>query len=70
MSGSHTMRVWYAGPEHVRLALLGQFGESDLIRNGTDLWAWSSKNNTATHVALPAGSDSQSAPAPRPRTAR
>ena len=48
------MRVWSAGPQHVRLALLGQFGESDLIRNGADLWAWSSKNNAATHVTLPA----------------
>ena len=54
VSGSHTMRVWYAGPQHVRLALLGQFGESDLVRNGTDLWAWSSKNNTVTHMTLPA----------------
>ncbi len=42
VSGSHTMRVWYAGPDQQRLALLGQLGESDLVRNGTDLWAWSS----------------------------
>jgi outer membrane lipoprotein-sorting protein len=54
MSGSHTMRVWYAGPERVRLALLGQLGESDLVRNGTDLWAWSSHGNTATHWSVPA----------------
>lgn len=68
VSGSHTMRLWYAGPQHVRLALLGQFGESDLVRNGTDLWAWSSKDNTATHVALPSGSgsgpDTSATPAP------
>ena len=54
VSGSHTLRVWYADPQHVRLALLGQFGESDLIRNGTDVWAWSSKNNAATHATVPA----------------
>src|SRR6476660_3344173 len=54
VSGSHTMRVWYAGPQRARVALLGQFGESDLIRNGNDLWAWSSKNNTVTHMTLPA----------------
>jgi outer membrane lipoprotein-sorting protein len=53
VSGSHTMRVWYAGPERVRLALLGQLGESDLVRNGPDLWAWSSNDNTATHWAIP-----------------
>ncbi|HEX3223229.1 MAG TPA: hypothetical protein VHR35_11725 [Nocardioides sp.] len=55
VSGSHTMRLWYAGPDRVRLALLGQLGESDLVRNGTDLWAWSSHDNTATHWTVPAG---------------
>ncbi len=55
VSGSHTMRLWYAGPDHVRLALLGQLGESDLVRNGADLWAWSSATNTATHYAVPTG---------------
>jgi outer membrane lipoprotein-sorting protein len=57
LSGSHTMRVWYAGPDRQRLALLGQLGESDLVRNGTDLWAWSSKDNSATHWTVPAGRD-------------
>jgi outer membrane lipoprotein-sorting protein len=55
VSGSHTMRVWYAGPDRQRIALLGQLGESDLVRHGTDLWAWSSKDNTATHWTVPAG---------------
>ena len=38
----------------MRLALLGSLGESDLVRNGTDLWTWSSKDKSATHhtVAL------------------
>ena len=40
-------------PTSVRLALLGQLGESDLVRNGTDLWAWSSADNTATHWTVP-----------------
>jgi outer membrane lipoprotein-sorting protein len=54
ISGSHTLRLWYAGPNKVRLALLGSLGESDLVRNGTDFWTWSSKDKTATHrtVAL------------------
>jgi outer membrane lipoprotein-sorting protein len=55
VSGSHTLRVWYDGPNRIRLALLGQLGESDLVRNGTDLWSWSSKSNTATHWTVPAG---------------
>jgi len=49
VSGSHTLRLWYADPNHVRLALLGSLGESDLVRNGKDLWSWSSKDKSATH---------------------
>ena len=63
LSGSHTMRVWYAGPDQQRLALLGQLGESDLVHNGTNVWAWSSHDNTATHWTVPAGShDTPAAP--------
>jgi outer membrane lipoprotein-sorting protein len=57
LSGSHTMRLWYAGPDKLRLALLGQLGESDLVRNGTDVWAWSSRDNSATHWTVPADRD-------------
>lgn len=57
LSGSHTLRVWYGGPEQQRVALLGTLGESDVIHNGTDLWSWNSDKNTATHVALPEGTD-------------
>jgi outer membrane lipoprotein-sorting protein len=53
ISGSHTLRLWYAGPNKVRLALLGSLGESDLVRNGTDFWMWSSKDKTATHREVP-----------------
>ena len=53
VSGSHTLRVWYDGPDRLRVALLGQLGESDLVRNGADLWAWSSSDNTATHWNVP-----------------
>ncbi len=35
ISGTHTLRVWYAGPDKVRVALLGTLGETDVIRNGT-----------------------------------
>ena len=33
ISGTHTMRVWSAGPDKARMALLGTLGESDVIRN-------------------------------------
>jgi outer membrane lipoprotein-sorting protein len=59
VSGSHTMRVWYAGPDQVRVALLGQLGESDLVRNAGDVWAWSSDTNTATHWTAPTSDGAQ-----------
>jgi hypothetical protein len=55
LSGAHTLRVWSAGPTMSRVALLGSLGESDLIRNGADIWTWSSADNTASHLRLPAG---------------
>lgn len=54
VSGTHTMRVWYAGPDKARMALLGTLGESDVIRNGKDVWVWASKDKTAKHYVLPA----------------
>lgn len=52
VSGSHTMRVWYDGPDKARLAKLGGAGETDVIRNGHDLWVWSSKDKTAVHRVI------------------
>ena len=52
VAGSHTLRLWYAGPNRVRLSLLGSLGESDLVRNGTDVWTWSSAKKTATHRTM------------------
>jgi outer membrane lipoprotein-sorting protein len=54
-SGSNTLRVWYDGPERVRLALLGTLSQSDIIRNGQDLWIWDSGRQQASHRRLPAG---------------
>lgn len=54
VSGSHTVRVWYAGKDHARLAITGTLAESDVIRNGQDLWVYSSDGNTVTHVRLAA----------------
>jgi len=53
VSGTHTMRVWFAGPDKARMALLGTLGESDVIRNGQDVWVWASKDKTARHYVLP-----------------
>lgn len=54
LSGSHTLRVWYSGPDKARVAVQGRLGESDIILNGRDLWTWSSQDKTATHRVLTA----------------
>jgi outer membrane lipoprotein-sorting protein len=54
ISGNHTLRVWSGGDTKTRVALMGTLGESDVIRNGRDLWTWSSDSNSATHRRLPA----------------
>ncbi|WP_194820702.1 sigma-E factor regulatory protein RseB domain-containing protein [Micromonospora sp. S-DT3-3-22] len=53
LTGTHTLRVWYSGPDRQRVALLDTLGERDVIRSGRDVWAWDSRANTATHRTLP-----------------
>jgi len=49
VSGKHTLRVWYSGPDKARVSLLGTQGQSDIIHNGADTWTWNSKSATAQH---------------------
>jgi outer membrane lipoprotein-sorting protein len=55
LSGSHTVKIWYADPAHVRIAVPVQLGESDVRRDGRNVWYWNSQANQATHLVLPAG---------------
>ncbi|PWK44148.1 LolA family protein [Actinoplanes xinjiangensis] len=61
IAGSNTARLWYAGEEKMRFSLLGTSSETDVIRNGSDVWVWDSKENTGTHVKLPAGATTREA---------
>jgi outer membrane lipoprotein-sorting protein len=54
VAGSNTARVWYAGEDKARVALTGTLGETDLIRNGSDVWVWQSRDNSAQHLTVPA----------------
>ena len=54
VAGSNTARVWYAGEDKARVALMGTLGETDVIRNGDDVWLWRSTDSSATHFKLPA----------------
>lgn len=70
LSGSHTARVWLAGEDKARVALVDDdLDETDVIRNGSDLWTWSSQDNEATHRTLPADGDHEhQRPADAPAT--
>jgi outer membrane lipoprotein-sorting protein len=56
LSGSHTMQVWYGGFDKQRVAMLGPTDETDLFRNGRNVWQWSSADRVALHAVLPARS--------------
>ena len=64
VTGSHTLRVWYDGGDKARLALVGPLAETDLVRNGSDVWLWTSGANTAQHATLPAHDATSKVPAP------
>jgi outer membrane lipoprotein-sorting protein len=57
-SGTQSLDIWYANPQHVRVAVPVQAGESDARLDGRTLWLWNSKNQTATKVTLPTHSSS------------
>jgi outer membrane lipoprotein-sorting protein len=59
VSGTHTLRIRYSEPDKRRLAVLGTYGETDVIQNGTDLWIWSSRDQTAVHRTITPGSKTE-----------
>jgi len=62
LAGSHTIKIWYADPTHIRLAIPVSMSETDVIRNGSTVWLWQSQSNTATRKQLPANA-AKAAPA-------
>ena len=56
LTGSHTMKIWYANPTHLRLSVPGAMTESDLFVNGRTAWYWQSTGNQVTKFLLPANS--------------
>jgi outer membrane lipoprotein-sorting protein len=53
LAGTTTISIWYLNQRHFRVAQQVQMGETDLRVDGTQLWLWDSKSQTATHVLLP-----------------
>lgn len=60
LAGTNTIRVWAGTAEQARIAVHGTFGESDLIRNGSEVWLWNSEDKSAVHRTL-SGKDQKDA---------
>ncbi|MFI7041192.1 outer membrane lipoprotein carrier protein LolA [Microbispora rosea] len=54
LSGSHQLKIWYAGEDRFRLMLPGEMSETDLVADGGTVWLWDSAANKATRLTVPA----------------
>jgi outer membrane lipoprotein-sorting protein len=61
-SGEGTLRVWTDGPDRQRLALIERAAERLVVRNGQQVWSWSSAEATVDKYVLPARDDEPAAP--------
>lgn len=50
LSGSTRLRVWYAGPQRLRVDQLSAIGETDTYRDGGLGWRWESADRDAVRV--------------------
>jgi hypothetical protein len=69
LTGSHTVKVWYASPKHYRLALPGSLSETDVVRDGGTVWLWQSTADAVTEISVPAHAAAPATPALTPQQA-
>ncbi|MGC3995683.1 MAG: hypothetical protein QM779_16455 [Propionicimonas sp.] len=62
LTGDHTFRVWTAGADKSRVALVDGSAETAAIRNGNDVWLWSSEKQQARHGTVTAEAKSSATP--------
>jgi outer membrane lipoprotein-sorting protein len=60
LTGPHSARVYIDGPTKARIQVMDRMAERDAVRQGNELWLYNSKDNTATHVTLPAAASKES----------
>ena len=60
LTGPHSARVYVDGPTKARIQVMDRMAERDAVRQGNELWLYNSKDNTATHVTLPAAASKES----------
>ncbi len=52
LTGPHTARVYRDGPDNARVQVMDRLAERNVVRQGNDVWFYSSKDNTASHLRL------------------
>jgi len=67
-SAPHAVRVFAGSAHQARAQVMDSLAERDVIVNGTDVWTWDSKANTATHLNIPA--DARAKPSPTAELAK
>jgi hypothetical protein len=65
LQGSNAVQLWVGPHAQLRIAVLGQLSEQDLIRTRTALWLYSSVGNTVRRLSGGAGPSRSPAPTPR-----
>jgi outer membrane lipoprotein-sorting protein len=55
LSGTQDFHVWVAGPQRERVQIPGSLEETDVVRDGTQLWVWQSSTSHVTHYILKSG---------------
>lgn len=55
LTGPHTARVYLDGPDKARIQVMDRLAERNAVRHGSRLWFYNSRDNTAAHAQLPAG---------------
>lgn len=53
LTGTNTAKVWIDGPDRQRLAVIGQLSEADVVHRGSDVWTYTSHDDTVSHTTLP-----------------
>ncbi len=66
ITGTHTVDLWYAAPNRLRVALPVSFGETDLRVSGRQVWQWNSRTQTATRYLPPARLPARPGALPKP----
>lgn len=59
LGGDTDVRVWDDGADRQRFALQGDLAEYSVLRDGPEVWTWSSDEATGRHLVLPDGSAAQ-----------